>query len=73
MLSGAQKTTREIEIETFVTHRFWRNYREGFEVATWGGQGRVQTMRAIGHGAHALLGSVNGVFGASLAKAELFS
>ena len=31
----------------------------------------MQTMRAIGHGAHALLGSVNGVFGASLAKAEL--
>ena len=33
----------------------------------------MQTMRAIGHGAHALLESVNGVFGASLAKAELFS
>ena len=33
----------------------------------------MQTVRAMGHGARALLGSVNGVFGASLAKAELFS
>lgn len=50
-----QKTTREIEIEKFITCRSWRKYTAQLKGHTLGGQGRVLTEKEIGPKARAFI------------------
>lgn len=65
LLSGAQgawpwamvqqQTTRETEMEQFITHRSWRKYTACLQGYTAGGESKVQAERATEPGVQALI------------------